>query len=57
MTRQSKLESGMIAFGRVRRWLVAIFGVYVAGKGVHEHQWMLVALGAAIVAYGLFAPT
>jgi hypothetical protein len=57
MTRQSKLESGIIAFGRIRRWLVAIFGVYVAGKGVHEHQWMLVALGAAIVAYGLFAPT
>jgi hypothetical protein len=57
MTRQSKLESGMLVFGRVRRWLVAIFGVYVAGKGVHEHQWMLLALGAAIVAYGLFAPT
>jgi hypothetical protein len=57
MTRQSKLEAGIIAFGKVRRWLVAIFGVYVAGKGVHEHQWILVALGAAIVAYGLFAPT
>ncbi|HZZ16522.1 MAG TPA: hypothetical protein VFE08_11225 [Candidatus Sulfotelmatobacter sp.] len=57
MTRQSKLESGIIVFGRVRRWLVAIFGVYVAGKGVHEHQWMLVALGAAIVVYGLCAPT
>jgi hypothetical protein len=57
MTRQSKLEAGIIAFGKVRRWLVAIFGVYVTGKGVHEHQWMLVALGAAIVAYGLFAPT
>jgi len=57
MTRQSKLEAGIIAFGKVRRWLVAIFGVYVASKGVHEHQWILVALGAAIVAYGLFAPT
>ena len=57
MTWQSKLESGVTAFGRVRRWLVAIFGLYVAGKGVHEHQWLLVVLGAAIVAYGLFAPT
>jgi hypothetical protein len=54
---RSKLESGVIAFARVRRWLVAIFGLYVAGKGAHEHQWLLVALGAAIVAYGLFAPT
>jgi hypothetical protein len=57
MMRQSKLEAGMIAFGVVRRWLVAIFGVYVAGKGVYQHQWLLVALGAVIVAYGLFAPT
>jgi hypothetical protein len=54
---QSKLQSGMIAFGKIRRWLVAAFGLYVAAKGVHEQQWLLVALGAAIVAYGLFAPT
>jgi len=57
MTSRNKLEAGIITFGRVRRWLVAIFGVYVAGKGVYQHQWLLVALGAAIIAYGLFAPT
>ena len=57
MTRQSKLEAGIIAFGKARRWLVAIFGLYVAGKGGYEHQWLLVVLGAAIIAYGLFAPT
>jgi hypothetical protein len=57
MTSRNKLEAGIVTFGRVRRWLVAIFGLYVAGKGVYQHQWLLVVLGAAIVAYGLFAPT
>jgi hypothetical protein len=57
MTQPSKLETGLITFGRVRRWLVAGFGLFIALRGMIKHDWLSLALGAAIVAYGLFAPT
>ena len=53
----SKLESAAVTFARVRRWLVAGFGVLLVGKGIYEHQWLTLVLGAVIVAYGMFAPT
>jgi hypothetical protein len=57
MTPPSKLETGIVTFGKVRRWLVAGFGVFVAGKGIYLHQWLLIVLGVAIIAYGMLAPT
>jgi hypothetical protein len=57
MTRPSKLETGVITFGRVRRWLVAGFGLFVAVKGLLAHQWLSLGLGVVIIAYGMFAPT
>jgi hypothetical protein len=57
MTQPNKFEAGLITFGRVRRWLVAGFGLFIAVRGVINHDWLSLALGAAIVAYGLFAPT
>jgi hypothetical protein len=57
MTRSSKLETGVITFGRVRRWLVAGFGLFVAVKGVLTHQWLSLGLGVAIIVYGMLAPT
>jgi hypothetical protein len=56
MTRPSKLETGVITFGRVRRWLVAGFGLFVAVKGLLAHQWLSLGLGVVIIAYGMFAP-
>jgi hypothetical protein len=57
MTQQNKLEMAVVTFGRVRRWLVAGFGLLIAVKGIFEHQWLTLALGAVIVAYGMLAPT
>jgi hypothetical protein len=57
VTLPSKLESGVIAFGRVRRWLVAGVGLFVGIEGVISRQWLGLGLGALIVAYGMFAPT
>jgi hypothetical protein len=53
----SKLESAVVTFARVRRWLVAGFGLLIVGQGIVEHQSLTLGLGAAIVAYGMFAPT
>jgi len=53
----SKVETAVLTFARVRRWLVAGFGLLIAGKGVFEQQWLTLALGAVIVAYGMLAPT
>jgi len=57
MMQQSKLEMAVVTFGRVRRWLVAGFGLLIAGKGILEHRWLALTLGAVIVAYGMLAPT
>ena len=57
MTQPNKIETAVVAFARVRRWLVAGFGLLIAGKGIVEHQWLTLALGAVIVAYGMLAPT
>jgi hypothetical protein len=57
MTQQNKTEAAVIMFARVRRWLVAGFGLLISGKGIVEHQWLTLALGAVIVAYGMLAPT
>jgi len=57
MNLPSKLETGVIAFGRVRRWLVAGVGLFVGIEGVISRQWLGLGLGALIVAYGMFAPT
>ena len=57
MTPQSKAEAAVVTFARVRRWLVAGFGLLIAVKGILEHQWLTLTLGAVIVAYGMFAPT
>jgi hypothetical protein len=57
MTQPSKLETGLITVGKVRRWLVAGFGLFIAVRGMIKHDWLSLALGAAIIAYGLFAPT
>ena len=57
MISPTKLESSIITFGRVRRWLVAGFGLFVAVKGLIKHDWLSLTLGAAIIAYGMFVPT
>jgi hypothetical protein len=57
MTTPSKLEASVITFARVRRWLVAGFGLVIAVKGLLTHQWLSLGLGAVIIAYGLLAPT
>jgi hypothetical protein len=57
MTLQSKMETGVITFGRVRRWLVAAFGLFVLVKGLVKQDWLSLGLGAVIVAYGMLAPT
>jgi hypothetical protein len=53
----SKAEAAILTFARVRRWLVAGFGLLIAGKGIFEHQWLTLVLGAVIVAYGMLVPT
>jgi type IV secretory pathway TrbD component len=53
----SKLETEVITFGKVRRWLVAAFGLFVAVKGLVRHDWLSLGLGAAIIAYGMLVPT
>jgi hypothetical protein len=57
MTLQNKMETGVITFGKVRRWLVAIFGLFVAVKGIVTHQWLSLVLGIVIIAYGMLVPT
>jgi hypothetical protein len=57
MTQRSRLGTGIITFGRVRRWLVAGFGLLVAVKGLLTHDWLSLGLGVVIIAYGMFAPT
>jgi hypothetical protein len=57
MTLQNKIETGVITFGRARRWLVTAFGLFVAIKGILNHDWLSSGLGMAIIAYGMLAPT
>jgi hypothetical protein len=57
MAQPSKVETAVVTFARLRRWLVAGFGLLIAAKGVFEHQWLTLLLGAVIVAYSMFAPT
>ena len=57
MISPTKLEPGLITFGKVRRWLVAGFGLFVAVEGFIKHDWLSLTLGGAIIAYGMFAPT
>jgi len=57
MTLRARMETSLITFGRIRRWLTAGFGVFVAVTGILEHQWLGLGLGAVIIAYGMFAPT
>lgn len=57
MTFPNKLESAFFTFGRVRRWLVAAFGLFIVIKGLLKHDWLNLGLGAAIIAYGMLAPT
>ena len=57
MTQPSRIEAAVVTFARVRRWLVAGFGLLIAVKGIVEHQWLTLVLGAVIVAHGMFAPT
>ncbi|HXO31129.1 MAG TPA: hypothetical protein VN901_02115 [Candidatus Acidoferrales bacterium] len=57
MTLRTRMETSVITFGRIRRWLTAGFGVFVAVSGILEHQWLGLGLGAVIIAYGMFAPT
>jgi hypothetical protein len=57
MTSPNKLEAGVMTFGRVRRWLVSAFGLFVAVKGLLKHDWLSLSLGVVIIAYGMLAPT
>ncbi|HWO33839.1 MAG TPA: hypothetical protein VNO32_34005 [Candidatus Acidoferrum sp.] len=57
MTLRTRMETSVITFGRIRRWLTAGFGVFVAVTGILKHQWLGLGLGAVIIAYGMFAPT
>jgi hypothetical protein len=57
LTLPAKLESSILTFGRIRRWLVAAFGLFVVIEGLLKHDWLSLGLGAAIVAYGMLAPT
>jgi hypothetical protein len=57
MTPLSNLETALVTFARVRRWLVAGFGLFLVVKGFYTQQWLTLVLGVAIIAYGLYAPT
>ena len=46
----------VFTFKRVRGFIFAALGVVTMANGIIEHQWLTVILGAAIVAYGAFAP-
>jgi hypothetical protein len=46
----------VLTFKRVRGFIFVVFGVVLAGQGIFERQWLTVIFGAAIIAYGAFAP-
>lgn len=46
----------IFTFNRVRGFIFVAFGVLLVGKGIFEQQWLTLILGAAIIAYGAFAP-
>ena len=48
--------SRVFTFKRVRGFIFAALGVVIVANGIIERQWLTVILGAAIVAYGAFAP-
>jgi hypothetical protein len=48
--------SRVLTFKRVRGFIFVVFGVLLAGQGIFERQWLNLILGAAIIAYGAFAP-
>jgi hypothetical protein len=46
----------IFTFNRVRGFIFVVFGVLLTGKGIFEQQWTTIIFGAAIIAYGAFAP-
>jgi len=46
----------VLTFKRVRGFILAALGIVIMANGIIERQWLTVILGAAIIAYGAFAP-
>jgi hypothetical protein len=46
----------VLTFKRVRGFIFAALGVVIMANGIIERHWLSVLLGAAIIAYGAFAP-
>jgi hypothetical protein len=46
----------VFTFKRVRGFIFAALGVVIMANGIIERHWLTVILGAAIIAYGAFAP-
>ena len=46
----------VLTFKRVRGLIFAALGIVIMANGIIERQWLTVILGAAIIAYGAFAP-
>ena len=39
-----------------RRAVLSALGIYVAGKGLLQHDWISLLLGVAILAFGWLSP-
>jgi hypothetical protein len=48
--------SRVFTFKRVRGFIFAALGIVIMANGLFERQWLNLILGAAIIAYGAFAP-
>lgn len=46
----------IFTFKRVRGFIFAALGLVIVANGIIDRQWLSVILGAAIIAYGAFAP-
>jgi protein-S-isoprenylcysteine O-methyltransferase Ste14 len=46
----------VFTFKRVRGFIFAALGVVVMASGIIERHWLTLIFGAAIIAYGAFAP-
>ena len=46
----------IFTFKRVRGFIFAALGVVIMANGIVERHWLTAIFGAAIVAYGAFAP-
>ncbi len=46
----------VLTFKRVRGFIFAALGVVIIANGMIERQWLTLVFGAAIIAYGAFAP-